>query len=56
MTEPDCRLLEIIVCPKCRGTVNYDTEKEKIICESCRIKFEILDGIPIMLLDEAESY
>ncbi len=56
MTEPNEKLLEIIVCPKCRGKVDYNSNENKIICESCRLKFEILDGIPIMLLDEAKCY
>ncbi len=54
--KPDEKLLEILVCPKCRGEIKFDEEDNKIICENCRLKFEILDGIPIMLIDEAEDY
>lgn len=54
--KPDKKLLEILVCPKCRGKIKFDEKDNKIICENCRLKFEILDRIPIMLIDEAENY
>lgn len=54
--KPNEKLLEILVCPKCHGTIIYEENENKIICKTCRLKFEILDGIPIMLIDEAESY
>jgi len=54
--KPDDKLLEVLVCPKCRDAIEYDENADKIVCKKCRLKFEILDGIPIMLLDEAEDY
>ncbi len=52
----DEKLLEILVCPKCKGKIVYSKEENKIICETCRLKYGVLNDIPIMLIDEAESY
>jgi len=48
-------LLEILACPKCKGDLEYDMEAEKLICQECRLAYRIEDGIPIMLIDEAEK-
>ena len=52
MLEPE--LLEILVCPKCKGELEYRVEENELVCERCRLRFEIRDDIPIMLLDEAK--
>ena len=49
-------LLDILACPKCKGDLEYDTKNEKLICHACRLKYDIKDDIPIMLIDEAESF
>jgi uncharacterized protein YbaR (Trm112 family) len=47
-------LLEILACPKCKGDI-YLTEKgDGLICDKCRLLYEIRDDIPIMLIDEAK--
>ncbi len=53
----DPELLEILVCPQCKGELDYqDTEEdESLICHKCELKYEIRDGIPVMLVDEAEA-
>ncbi|MEA3403315.1 MAG: Trm112 family protein [Armatimonadota bacterium] len=48
----DERLLEILVCPKCKEDIRL--EDDWLICDECRLKYPIRDGIPIMLVDEAE--
>ncbi|HTZ11806.1 MAG TPA: Trm112 family protein [Candidatus Margulisiibacteriota bacterium] len=48
----DKELLEILACPACKGDVKLD--KEKIVCQKCGKKYPIRDGIPVMLIDEAE--
>lgn len=48
----DERLLEILVCPKCKQDIRL--EDDWLICDECRVKYPIRDGIPIMLVDEAE--
>lgn len=47
-------LLEILVCPKCKGELEYRTSPEALICRSCRLVYPVEDGIPIMLIDEAK--
>jgi len=48
-------LLEILCCPKCKADVRLD--EEKIVCTSpqCGLRYPIRDGIPVMLIDEAET-
>jgi len=52
----DKELLEILVCPQCKGELEYRTEPEELVCQHCRLVFEVRDGIPIMLLDEAKPF
>ncbi|MCG8468783.1 MAG: Trm112 family protein [Gemmatimonadetes bacterium] len=54
----DDKLLEILVCPKCKGELEYKIagEAEALLCHACRLRYEIDDGIPIMLIDEATSF
>ena len=49
----DQRLLEILVCPKCKGNLEYRTEQNELVCHQCRLRYEVRDDIPIMLVDEA---
>lgn len=46
-------LLDILVCPKCKGPVSMNESKDGLVCPACRLEYEIRDGIPIMLVDEA---
>jgi uncharacterized protein YbaR (Trm112 family) len=48
------QLLEILVCPKCKGALEYSAEQSTLTCTSCRLRYPIRDGIPIMLIDEAQ--
>lgn len=50
----DSKLLEILVCPKCKGDLDYKPDQEVLICQACRLRYEIRDDIPIMLVDEAK--
>jgi len=48
-------LLEILVCPKCKGELEYRTAPaEELVCGACRLRYAVDDGIPIMLIDEAK--
>ncbi|MCZ6679353.1 MAG: Trm112 family protein [Candidatus Poribacteria bacterium] len=48
-------LLEILACPACKGDIEYDRENQKLICiGECKRRYSIRDGIPVMLIDEAE--
>ncbi len=50
----DKRLLHILVCPGCRGELQYDEDNSKLICSSCRLAYPVRDDIPVMLEQEAE--
>ncbi len=47
-------LLDILACPKCKGVIRLNDSQDGLICDSCRLLYEIRDGIPIMLIDEAK--
>ena len=49
----DPKLLEILVCPLTKGPLIYDAEAGELISEQARLAYPIVDGIPIMLVDEA---
>ena len=49
----DPKLLEILVCPKCKGDLDYDAEGATLTCPACKLVYEIRDDIPILLIDEA---
>lgn len=47
-------ILEIVVCPKCKGKVTLEKNKG-LKCEACKLLYPIKDNIPVMLVDEAEK-
>lgn len=47
-------LLEILACPKCKGDVRLNQTEDGLICDRCRLLYEIREDIPIMLIDEAK--
>ena len=49
----DPKLLEILVCPLTKGTLEYDAEKQELISRAAKLAYPIRDGIPIMLPEEA---
>jgi len=51
----DEELLQILVCPKCKGELEYKQEDNKLICWSCKLAYRVEDDIPVMLIDEAEQ-
>lgn len=51
----DKKLLDILVCPKCKGDLEYDKKKGRLICHKCKLAYPIKDDIPIMLIDDAEK-
>ena len=50
----DKELLDILACPACKGNIVYDQKNEKLNCQKCGRRYPIRDGIPVMLIDEAE--
>lgn len=51
----DARLLEILVCPLCKGPLDYRKAVPELVCKPCRLAFPIKDDIPVMLEDEART-
>ena len=48
-------LLDILACPKCKGPVTLTDDEKGLVCDGCRLLYEIRDGIPVMLIDEAKK-
>lgn len=46
-------LLEILVCPLCKGELFFDEKTSELICFESKLAYKIKDGIPVMLIDEA---
>jgi tetraacyldisaccharide 4'-kinase len=53
MSSVDPRLLEILVCPLCKGPLVYRKPAGELICSADRLAFPVKDGIPVMLEDDA---
>ena len=51
--QVDPKLLEILVCPLTKTTLEYDAERQELISRAAKLAYPIRDGIPIMLPDEA---
>ena len=49
----DKDLLDILVCPQCKGELQLEEDESGLRCEACRLRYAIRDDIPIMLVDEA---
>lgn len=51
----DARLLDILVCPICKGNLDYHKAEKELVCKPCKLAYPIRDDIPIMLEDEARQ-
>jgi uncharacterized protein YbaR (Trm112 family) len=51
----DTKLLDILVCPVCKGPLVYRKEQQELVCKGERLAYPIRDGIPVMLQDEARE-
>jgi uncharacterized protein YbaR (Trm112 family) len=51
----DPKLLEILVCPVCKGGLEMRRKDGELVCRPCRLAYAIKDGIPVMLADEARQ-
>jgi hypothetical protein len=47
------RLLEILVCPRCKGPLEYREHDAALDCPACKLRYAVRDDIPVMLVDEA---
>ncbi|BCB26290.1 hypothetical protein SKTS_11760 [Sulfurimicrobium lacus] len=51
----DAKLLEILVCPLCKGPLVYKKAAQELICKPCRLAYPVRDDIPVMLEEEARK-
>ncbi|MFA7282265.1 MAG: Trm112 family protein [Sterolibacterium sp.] len=51
----DARLLEILVCPICKGPLDYRKALSELVCKPCRLAYRVKDDIPVMLEEEARA-
>ncbi len=51
----DPKLVEILVCPLCKGPLVFKREANEIVCKADRLAFPVRDDIPVMLVDEARA-
>ena len=51
----DPKLLEILVCPLCKGPLVWKKDRLELICKADRLAFPVKDGIPVMLEEEARA-
>jgi len=49
------KLLEILVCPLCKGELIYDEKNSELICHESKLAYKIKSGIPVMLVSEARQ-
>lgn len=47
-------LLDILACPNCKGDVHLDEAGNGLVCDHCKLLYEVRDDIPIMLVEEAK--
>jgi len=52
--SPD--LLNVLVCPACKGELVYDASAATLSCNACRLRYRVVDDIPVMLVEEAEKF
>jgi uncharacterized protein YbaR (Trm112 family) len=55
MSAVDPRLLEILVCPLCKGKLVYRKQDDELVCKADRLGYPVKDGIPVMLEEEARK-
>lgn len=51
----DSKLLEILVCPLCKGPLLWKKDAAELVCKADRLAFPVRDGIPVMLEEEART-
>lgn len=51
----DARLLEILVCPVCKGPLDFRKANQELVCKACRLAYPVRDDIPVMLEEEARQ-
>lgn len=55
MSEPDPKLLEVLVCPQSRTPLRYDRERQELVSDAARLAYPIREGTPILIADAARE-
>lgn len=55
MTKPDTKLLELLVCPLTKTTLEYHEEDDELVSKLAKLAYPIRDGIPVMIVSEARE-
>jgi uncharacterized protein YbaR (Trm112 family) len=48
-------LISILVCPQCKGKLDLESDESGFTCNPCKLRYPVREGIPVMLVDEAEK-
>lgn len=51
----DAKLLDLLACPLCKSAVQYDKEKNELLCKADGLAFPVREGIPVMLENQART-
>ncbi|MBN1377985.1 MAG: Trm112 family protein [Gammaproteobacteria bacterium] len=49
------KLLDILVCPKCKSSLFFDKDKQELVCLKNKLAYPVKDGIPVLLIDESRK-
>lgn len=55
MTKPDIKLLELLVCPLTKTTLEYHEDDNELVSKLAKLAYPIRDGIPVMIVSEARE-
>ena len=48
------QLLDIIACPQCKASIEYNKENKTLVCQPCKLAYPVKDGFPVMLIEQAK--
>lgn len=49
------KIVEMLVCPNCKESLEYDEANNKLNCQKCSLVYKINNDVPVLLVDEAEK-
>lgn len=55
MTDPDPRLLEVLVCPLTKAPLYYDRARQELVSKAAGLAYPVRDGVPVMVVEQARE-
>ena len=55
ISKESLNILDILACPRCKGDIYLNKTEDGLICDQCNLLYEIKEGIPVMLIEEAKN-